>query len=53
MERYDVTRNLWEFVACMTERRYRPGVAAPGGKTYVRVGDQGWERGAQHYLHPG
>merc|ERR1711971_363083 len=34
VERYDVTRNLWEFVACMTERRYRPGVAV----------EEGWDR---------
>ena len=32
VERYDVSRNLWEFVACMTERRYRPGVATLGGR---------------------
>ena len=35
VERYDVARNLWEFVACMNERRYRPGVATLGGKMFV------------------
>ena len=44
VERYDVARNLWEFVACMSERRYRPGVATLGGKMYVLGGEEGWDR---------
>ena len=30
VERYDVARNKWEFVAPMLERRYRPAAAAIG-----------------------
>ena len=42
--RYDVARNVWEFVACMAERRYRPGVATLGGRMYVLGGEEGWDR---------
>ena len=44
MERYDVAKNRWEFVACMEERRYRPAVAAIGGKMYILGGEEGWDR---------
>ena len=44
VSRYDVARNLWEFVSCMNERRYRPGVATLGGKMYVLGGEEGWDR---------
>ncbi len=44
MERYDVARNRWEFVACMEERRYRPAVAAIAGKMYILGGEEGWDR---------
>jgi len=39
-----VARNVWEFVACMAERRYRPGVATLAGKMYVLGGEEGWDR---------
>ena len=39
-----MSRNLWEFVSCMNERRYRPGVATLGGKMYVLGGEEGWDR---------
>jgi hypothetical protein len=44
VERYDVAKNRWEFVACMEERRYRPAVAAIGGKMYILGGEEGWDR---------
>ena len=39
-----MSRNLWEFVSCMNERRYRPGVATLGGRMYVLGGEEGWDR---------
>ena len=58
LPRYDVARNVWEFVACMAERRYRPGVATLGGRMYVLGGEEGWDRyhdtigdSAQHHPH--
>ena len=44
MERFDVAKNRWEFVACMEERRYRPAVAAIGGKMFILGGEEGWDR---------
>merc|ERR1719219_88549 len=44
VERYDVVRNKWEFVACMGERRYRPAAAAIGRKMYVLGGEEGLDK---------
>ena len=39
-----MAKNRWEFVACMEERRYRPAVAAIGGKMFILGGEEGWDR---------
>ena len=44
VERYDIQKNIWNFVSPMMERRYRPGVAVLGGKIYVLGGEEGWDR---------
>merc|ERR1719464_1540008 len=43
VERYDIQKNIWNFVSPMIERRYRPGVAVLGGKIYVLGGEEGWD----------
>ena len=43
VERYDIQRNIWNFVSPMIERRYRPGVAVLNGKIYVLGGEEGWD----------
>jgi hypothetical protein len=43
VERYDILKNIWNFVSPMNERRYRPGVAVLNGKIYVLGGEEGWD----------
>ena len=45
VERYDPSKDEWETVANLNERRYRPGVAVIEGSIYVCGGDECWEEG--------
>ena len=44
VERYNPRKNVWEKIAAMIERRYRPGVAVVDGKIFVCGGEEGWDR---------